>query len=46
MKSTSTSAGVQPRPSARMSPFTELLLCILYAAAEHLESLRPKEKTA
>ena len=47
MNSTTTSARVQLRPLARMSALTEqLLLCVLYAAAEQLESLRLKEKTA
>jgi len=44
MKSTRTKAGVQLRPADRISGLTDLLLCILYAAAERFESLRPKEK--
>jgi hypothetical protein len=29
-----------------MAGLIELLLCVIYAAAELLESLRPREKTA
>jgi hypothetical protein len=46
MKSMSTKASLGQRSWTRMTGLTELLLCIMYAAAEHLESLRPREKTA
>lgn len=46
MKPAETGTTLAQRPWVRMAGLAELLLCVMYAAVERLESLRPEGKTA